>query len=127
MEVIPNLDSKGDIEGKGGSPHTTFIRRKFRLSWYKFTPMEIAMPDPRLYESDTYVLLEPGQAERFLSTSEMLEQLQGVLAKLQNDLPRDLQKFSSVQEQARYLLETSCELEVEPGQFLQWYAVRLEK
>jgi hypothetical protein len=89
--------------------------------------MEIAMPDPRLYESDTYVLLEPGQAERFLSTSEMLEQLQGVLAKLQNDLPRDLQKFSSVQEQARYLLETSCELEVEPGQFLQWYAVRLEK
>ncbi|WP_421655234.1 chlororespiratory reduction protein 7 [Leptothermofonsia sp. ETS-13] len=85
------------------------------------------MPDPRLYESDTYVLLEPGQAERFFSTSEMLERLQKVLAELQDELPRDLQKFSSVQEQAKYLLETSCELEVEPGQFLQWYAVRLEK
>ncbi|QZZ23043.1 chlororespiratory reduction protein 7 [Leptothermofonsia sichuanensis E412] len=85
------------------------------------------MPDPRLYESDTYVLLEPGLAEQFLSTEEMLEKLQTILEKRQDDLPRDLQKFSLVQDQARYLLETSCELDMEPGQFLQWYVVRLEK
>lgn len=85
------------------------------------------MPDPRLYESDTYVLLEPGLAEQFLSTEAMLEKLQTILEKRQDDLPRDLQKFSLVQDQARYLLETSCELDMEPGQFLQWYVVRLEK
>jgi hypothetical protein len=85
------------------------------------------MPDPRLYESDTYVLLEPGQAEQFLSTTEMLEKLQAILEKRQNDLPRDLEKFSSIPEQAKYLLETSCELDMEPGQFLQWYVVRLKK
>lgn len=85
------------------------------------------MPDPRLYESDTYVVLEPGQAEQFLSTPEILEKLETILAGRQNDLPRDLQRFSTVEEQAKYLLETSCELDMEAGKFLQWYAVRLEK
>lgn len=85
------------------------------------------MPDPRLYESDTFVLLEPNQPEQFLTTIELLEKLQAILAQRQDDLPRDLQKFASVEEQAQYLLETSCELDMEPGQFLQWYAVRLEK
>lgn len=85
------------------------------------------MPDPRMYQSDTYVLLEPDQPEQFLTTAELLEKLQSILAQRQDDLPRDLQKFSSIQEQAQYLLETSCDLDVGPGQFLQWYAVRLEK
>jgi len=85
------------------------------------------MPDPRMYESDTFVLLESGRSEEFLSTAELLDKLKGVLAERQNDLPRDLQKFASVQDQAQYLLETSCELDVGPDEFLQWYAVRLEK
>lgn len=85
------------------------------------------MPDPRMYESDTYVLLEPDQPEQFLTAAELLEKLRATLAQQQDDLPRDLQKFSSIQEQAQYLLETSCELDVAPGQYLQWYAVRLEK
>lgn len=85
------------------------------------------MTDPRLYESDTYVLLEPDQEERFLSAAELLEKLRSVLVNHQNDLPRDLQRFSTVEEQAQYLLETSCEFDVAPGQYMQWYAVRLEK
>ncbi len=85
------------------------------------------MADPRLYESDTYVVLEPGQAEQFLSQAEILEKLESILAQKQNDLPRDLEKFASLPEQAQYLLETACELEVEPGLSLQWYVVRLEK
>jgi len=85
------------------------------------------MVDPRLYESDTFVLLEPNQPEQFLSAAELLERLETVLVNRQDDLPRDLQRFATVKEQATYLLEACCDFDVAPGQYMQWYAVRLEK
>jgi hypothetical protein len=85
------------------------------------------MTDPRLYDTETYVVLEPGQPEQFLSSDELLEKLQRILVGRAGNLPYDLQQLSSTQEQAQYLLENACELTLEPGQFLQWYAVRLEK
>ncbi|MBW4515068.1 MAG: chlororespiratory reduction protein 7 [Timaviella obliquedivisa GSE-PSE-MK23-08B] len=85
------------------------------------------MPNSIMYSEDAYVLLEPNQPEQFLSPAELLERLKAVLATRQDDLPRDLQKFSDLEVQAKYLMETSCELDVEPGQYLQWYVVRLEK
>lgn len=85
------------------------------------------MVDPRLYDSDTFVVLEPDQPEQFLSAAELLQKLAAVLADRQNDLPRELQQFSTVQEQAQYLLEAYCDFDVAPGQYIQWYAVRLEK
>jgi Protein CHLORORESPIRATORY REDUCTION 7 len=85
------------------------------------------MPDSIMYSEDAYVLLEPNQPEQFLTPEELLERLKAVLAARQDDLPRDLQKFSDLEAQAKYLMETSCELDVEPGQYLQWYVVRLEK
>jgi hypothetical protein len=84
------------------------------------------MADPRLYESDTYVLLEPDQPEQFLTTAELHEKLQAVLAQ-QEELPAELQRFSSLSEQASHLLETACEFDLGPGNFIQWYVVRLEK
>ncbi|MDX2229609.1 MAG: chlororespiratory reduction protein 7 [Leptolyngbyaceae cyanobacterium bins.349] len=85
------------------------------------------MVDPRLYKSDTFVLLEPDQPEQFLSTDELRQKLEAVLATRQADLPRDLQRFPTVQAQAQYLLESCCDFDVAPGQFMQWYMVRLEK
>jgi hypothetical protein len=85
------------------------------------------MTDPRLYEHNHFVVLEPNQPEQFLTTEEMLAKLQTILAAHQNDLPRDLQGFSSIAEQAQYLLDSSCELNLDPGHYFQWYAVRLEK
>jgi hypothetical protein len=85
------------------------------------------MSDPRLYEGDTYVLLEPGQGEQFLSRAELLAKLQDLIAQFPDQLPRDVQRFSALQEQATYLMETSCEFDLGPGEFLQWYLVRLEK
>lgn len=85
------------------------------------------MVDPRLYESETFVVLEPDQPEQFLSAEELLQKLEGVLASRQDNLPRELQDFSSIQEQAKYLVEACCDFDVAPGQFIQWYAVRLEK
>jgi hypothetical protein len=85
------------------------------------------MRDSIMFQEDAFVVLETNQPEQFLTPTELLEKLKGVLATRQDDLPRDLQKFASVEEQARYLIETSCDLDVGPGEYLQWYAVRLEK
>lgn len=86
------------------------------------------MPNPLMYHNeDAYVLLEPNQPEQFLTPDELLEKLKRVLADRQDDLPIDLQKFTNLDEQAKSLMETSCELDVGPEGFLQWYVVRLEK
>ncbi|HLO50522.1 MAG TPA: chlororespiratory reduction protein 7 [Kamptonema sp.] len=85
------------------------------------------MPDSLMYEENHFVVLEPNQPEQFLTAAELLEKLKLILAQRQDDLPRELQKFTSVADQAKYLLDTYCELDVGPGNFLQWYAVRLEK
>ncbi|MEQ9354651.1 chlororespiratory reduction protein 7 [Coleofasciculus sp. F4-SAH-05] len=85
------------------------------------------MPDSIMYQEDAYVVLETNQPEQFLTPEELLEKLKAILATRQDTLPRDLQQFSSVEEQGKYLMETSCELDMEPGEYLQWYVVRLEK
>lgn len=85
------------------------------------------MPDSIMFQEDAYVVLEPNQPEQFLTPEELLEKLKAVLSQRQDDLPRDLQKFATVEEQAQSLMETSCELDVGPESYLQWYVVRLEK
>lgn len=85
------------------------------------------MPDPLMYRHDAFVVLEPNQPEQFLTQAELLEKLKVILHQRQQNLPLELQKFTSIDAQAQYLLETSCEFDLGPGQYLQWYAVRLEK
>ncbi|WAL58095.1 chlororespiratory reduction protein 7 [Thermocoleostomius sinensis] len=86
------------------------------------------MPDPIMYQNeDAYVVLEPNQPEQFLTSTELFDKLKSILIDRQADLPPDLQRFSDLNDQATYLMETSCELDVGPEGFLQWYAVRLEK
>lgn len=85
------------------------------------------MPDPMMFKQDAFVVLETNQPEQFLTPAALLEKLKSILATRQDDLPRDLQKFTDLEAQAQYLLDTSCELDVGPGEYLQWYAVRLEK
>ncbi|MFN6463572.1 MAG: chlororespiratory reduction protein 7 [Nostoc sp. DedVER02] len=86
------------------------------------------MPDPLMYQQDNFVVLETNQPEQFLTPSELLQKLKTTLQKLSSqDLPPDVQKFDTFEAQAQYLLDTSCELDIGTGQYLQWYAVRLEK
>ncbi|QSJ17201.1 chlororespiratory reduction protein 7 [Nostoc sp. UHCC 0702] len=86
------------------------------------------MPDPLMYQNDTFVVLETNQPEQFVTASELLEKLKIVIQKIDfQDLPPELHRFSSVETQAQYLIDTSCELDIGPGEYLQWYAVRLEK
>ena len=85
------------------------------------------MSDSLMYSEEHFVVLETNQPEQFLTAAELLDKLKAILAQCQDNRPRDLQKIASLEDQAQRLIETSCEFDLGPGQFLQWYAVRLEK
>ena len=85
------------------------------------------MPDSIMFQEDAYVVLETNQPEVLLTPAELLEKLKVILSQRPDDLPRDVQHLNSVEEQAQYLMETVCELDVGPEGYLQWYVVRLEK
>ena len=80
-----------------------------------------------MYQAEHFVVLETNQPEQFLTAAELATKLQGILANKQADLPPELQRFPNVEAQVQYLINTSCDLDVGSGQYLQWYAVRLEK
>ena len=78
-----------------------------------------------LYSEDHYIVLETDRPETLLEATELVAKLTTLLQ--QPDLiPDDLRSQSS-EEQVRSLLDTVCELDMGIGQYLQWYAVRLEK
>ncbi|MFM7548559.1 MAG: chlororespiratory reduction protein 7 [Cyanobacteriota bacterium] len=83
------------------------------------------MSDPLLRELDHYVVLDPTTGERILSAEETLAWLARQLAAMP-EVPADLAALPSAAAQAERLLETACELELEPGLAIQWFAVRLE-
>ncbi len=85
------------------------------------------MTDALMYDEQMYLLLEPNQPEQFLTPAELLEKLQAILVDRQDDLPRDLQNIPAIADQAQRLIDTSCDLDLGPDQYFQWYAVRLEK
>lgn len=71
------------------------------------------------------MVLEPGGAERLLSAAETLQWLVDQLETLELP-PADLATLATPLERANRLLDTACELELEPGLAIQWFAVRLE-
>lgn len=88
------------------------------------------MPSPIMYEAEeTFVVLDPNLLEEeFMTGEELLIKLKQILSQTPADeLTPDIRKYSSLDDQAKYLLTTGCELELAPGKTLQWYVVRLEK
>jgi len=53
-----------------------------------------------MFQEDAFVVLETNQPEQILTPAELLEKLKAILATRQDDLPRDLQKFATVEAQA---------------------------
>ena len=84
------------------------------------------MADPIIWAMDHYVILEPGQAEWTADRAETTAWLARTLAAMDH-VPADLRRLPDDTARADHLLETACELEVTPGQRVQWYAVRLER
>ncbi|ACK65127.1 conserved hypothetical protein [Rippkaea orientalis PCC 8801] len=85
------------------------------------------MPDSIMYQEDAFVVLEPNQIEQILTPQELLEKLKGILSTRQDELPKELQKLTSVNDQAVYLRDNFCELDVGSDAYLQWYVIRLDK
>jgi Protein CHLORORESPIRATORY REDUCTION 7 len=85
------------------------------------------MSDSLMFNNDAYVVLETNRPEEILSPVEMFAKLKEIVIKFAEDLPIDLQQIDSVDNRVQYLLDTSCELDLAPGEYLQWYVVRLEK
>lgn len=83
------------------------------------------MSDPLLRELDHYVVLEPGGGERILSREETLSWLESRLQRLPAP-PADLLELADAAQRAVRLLETACELDLEPGLRISWFAVRIE-
>lgn len=78
--------------------------------------------------TETYVLMEPGQEERFVSEEELRERLRYWLENWPgNVLPRDLARYETIDEAVSFLIRSVCELELEDDVgTLQWYEVRLD-
>ena len=82
--------------------------------------------EPREIPPGQYpVVLEPAAAERILTAAETLTWLEGQLAAMESP-PADLLDLPDGASRAQRLLETACEMELEPGVVVQWFAIRLE-
>lgn len=84
------------------------------------------MTDRNLFSEEHYVVLETNQAETILTHAELCQKLDQLFQAQPDLIPADV-RSRSPQTQIQFLLDTICELDLGPGQYLQWYAVRLEK
>ena len=85
------------------------------------------MTNPLMYSEDYFVILEPNQPEQILTVAELVERLKTIVTTQSSQLPQDVQQIAHPDQQVAYLMKTTCELDLGPGQFFQWYAVRIEK
>ncbi|MEN9231579.1 MAG: chlororespiratory reduction protein 7 [Thermostichus sp. DG02_5_bins_236] len=81
----------------------------------------------QLRAASHYVLLMPGLPEQFLSSEELQEFLEQLLQEHPHLVDADLARYPTLQAQAQRLIDTACEVEVTPGETLQWHPVRLNK
>ncbi|MGY2717187.1 NAD(P)H-hydrate repair Nnr-like enzyme with NAD(P)H-hydrate dehydratase domain [Thermostichus sp. MS-CIW-21] len=91
-------------------------------------PETMADPEPELLRAaNHYVLLIPGLPEQFLTPEELQEFLVRLLQEHPHLVDADLARYPTPQAQAQRLIDTACEVEVSPGETVQWHPVRLRK
>ncbi len=68
-----------------------------------------------------YVILRTGEEEQFVTRSELETLLASTVATAESVGGAELDR------RVKFLIDTACDYPTEPGQYLEWYSVRLEK
>ena len=82
------------------------------------------MSNPLIRDCNQYVILIPGKKEEFLTAEETLQWLIKQLESMESQ-PEDLENQPCIESAAKHLLNTACELEIQSGIKIQWFAIRL--
>lgn len=83
------------------------------------------MSNPLIKSVDYFVLLEPNRKERIVSREEAIEWLKNWISKTDTSTIYQNDVFSDEKEISNFL-EDTCELEIEPGYKIKWFAVRID-
>lgn len=82
----------------------------------------------QLYSESYFVVLTGSEPEEILTAAELEAKLAEILTTFPpEDLPRPVQQVEAIADRVRLLIDTTCELTFDTGDFMQWYAIRLDK
>ena len=84
------------------------------------------MSNPLIRSIDHFVLLEPNKKEEIVSKEEAIIWLKNWLLRVDVSTIYQTQEFKDEKDIAAFL-ENTCELEIEPGYKVKWFAVRLSQ
>ncbi|CAI9109843.1 OLC1v1009754C1 [Oldenlandia corymbosa var. corymbosa] len=107
------LNESGRFYFSGGGDQIRAVRRRKRAD----------------LSTGTYVLLEPGEDEVFVTEEELRSRLKGWLENWPGkSLPPDLSRFECIDDAVHFLVTFVCELEIDGDVgSIQWYQVRLNE
>ena len=83
------------------------------------------MSNPLIRSEDHFVLLEPDKKERIVSREEAIEWLRNWLKKIDTTTINQNEIFEKEETLSKFL-EDTCELEVNSGYVIKWFAVRID-
>jgi len=83
------------------------------------------MSNPLIRSVDHFVLLEPDKKERIVSREEAIKWLREWFKKIDTTTINQNENFEKEETLSKFL-EDTCELEVNRGYVIKWFAVRID-
>ncbi|CAL1357642.1 unnamed protein product [Linum trigynum] len=125
----PSFQKAADCRNSGLSPKFSYSVHCLNLPRNSVKARAGRIRRRMIHEkTDTYVFLEPGEDETFLSEEELKGKLKSYLDNWPaKSLPPDLARFEAIDDAVSFLVGSACELQIDGDVgSLQWYQVRLE-